>query len=246
MKKYLLIGLFTLVCNSFAYAQNTTDTAKNQQTAEQKEEEYRLHNDWANLSYYRDDNKKLGPNKNNRVLFMGDSITELWAEVDSSFFLANKNYVNRGISGQTTPQMLLRFRQDVLNLQPRVVVILGGTNDIAGNTGSATIEEIFGNLVSMMQLAQASHIKVIIASVLPVYDYWWKPGVKPAKKVIALNKKLRHYATIHHLVYVDYYAKMKDSHGGLSAGLTQDGVHPNKAGYKIMERLIEGLIKDKS
>lgn len=230
------------------YGQNVTDSAQIKAAAEEeKAEEYRLHNDWANLEYYQNDNKKITSNKKDRVLLIGDSITELWAETDPSFFSSNKNYIDRGISGQTTPQILLRFRQDAIELKPKVVVILAGTNDIAGNTGPATIDQIFGNLVSMMQLAKANHIKVVICSVLPVYEYPWATDIKPVGKIIALNRKLKAYAVRHQIAYLDYYSQMRDNRCGFKKILTKDGVHPNLAGYKIMEGLIKKrIIKFKS
>lgn len=245
--KNIIGAIVVMMCfNLSVHGQNVADSAQTKAaTDEEKAEEYRLHNDWASLEYYRDDNKNLGKNKKNRVLFMGDSITELWAETDPSFFTSNKNYIDRGISGQTTPQMLLRFRQDVIALKPKTVVILGGTNDIAGNTGPATIDQIFGNLVSMMQLAKANHINVVICSVLPVYQYPWATDIKPVDKIIALNSKLKKYATSHHIAYLNYYSAMKDKRYGFENSLTRDGVHPNLSGYKVMENLIQKYITNK-
>ncbi|WP_221452649.1 SGNH/GDSL hydrolase family protein [Mucilaginibacter sp. FT3.2] len=228
-----------------AYGQGLTDTSKMKVTTvsvEEKEEDNKLHNDWANLKYYQDDNKKLGAGKKDLVLLIGDSITELWADTDPSFFKVNMNYIDRGISGQTTPQLLLRFRQDVINLKPKIVIILGGTNDIAGNTGPATIDEIFGNLVSMIELAKANHIKPVICSILPAIDYPWKRGLEPSGKIAHLNHKLKVYAAAHQITYLDYYNAMKDSEGGLKKNLTKDGVHPNITGYKIMEPLLQSAI----
>ncbi len=207
--------------------------------------EDRLHNDWADLSRYAEENKQLQPAPAgvNRVVFMGNSITEGWKNTDSAFF-ANHSYVDRGISGQTTPQMLLRFRQDVIALKPAVVVILAGTNDIAGNTGVTTIPTIFGNIVSMAQLAKTANIKVVISSVLPVYDYPWKPGLEPAEKIVTLNKMLKEYAEKNNIVYLDYFTPMADSRKGLKAELGTDGVHPNLAGYKVMEPLVEKAIAE--
>ncbi len=143
--------------------------------------------------------------------------------------------MNRGISGQTTPQMLVRFRQDVIDLHPSVVVILGGVNDLAENTGPMTVDAIFGNIVSMAELARANGITVVLSSVLPASDFRWRHGLDPAPKIVALNARLAAYATAHQLVYVDYHAAMDDGHGGLKAELTEDGVHPNLAGYRVME-----------
>jgi len=210
-----------------------------------KAEEERLKTDWAFLNRYADENKKLPAPKprEQRVVFMGNSITEGWLRTDSAFF-AGKPFVNRGISGQTTPQMLLRFRQDVIDLKPTVVVILAGTNDIAGNTGPSTLDQILNNISSMADLAKTHNIKVILSSVLPAYDYPWKPGLQPAVKIIAINKKIKEYANKNGFVYLDYFSAMSDERHGLKAGLGDDGVHPNLAGYKIMEPLVEKAIAE--
>lgn len=172
-----------------------------------------------------------------RIVFMGNSITDSWQKFDSIFF-SNKAYVNRGISGQTTPQMLLRFREDVIDLKPAVVVILAGINDIAENTGPTTLENIFGNIASMAELAKMHHIKVVLSSVLPSFDFPWRPGMEPAEKIAALNAILKSYAAKNNIVYVDYYSAMVDERKGLNKKLTYDGVHPNLAGYKVMEPLV--------
>ena len=199
--------------------------------------------DWANTARFKKENDKLASpsTSENRVVFMGNSITEGWLKLRPIFF-ANKPYINRGISGQTTPQMLVRFRQDVINLKPKVVVILGGTNDIAGNTGPSTLEMIKDNIVSMAKLAKANGIKIIISSILPVYDYPWKPGLNPAENIFALNAMLKDYADNNNIIYVDYYSAMVDERKGLKAELGEDGVHPNEAGYIIMEPLLEKAI----
>ena len=196
--------------------------------------------DWANLKRFEKENTELETPKPNehRIVFMGNSITEGWKTIRPDFF-ANKLYVNRGIGGQTTPQMLLRFRQDVINLSPTVVVILAGINDIAGNTGPSTIEMIENNIVSMAELAKANNIKVILCSVLPAYDFPWRPGLEPAEKVIKLNALLKAYAKKHRLGYVDYFSAMVNKSNGLKEELGSDGIHPNAAGYKIMEPIIE-------
>ena len=172
---------------------------------------------------------------------MGNSITEFWAYIDSSFF-ANKSFINRGISGQTTPQMLLRFRQDVINLKPAVVVILAGINDIAENSGPIALEDVFGNIVSMAQLAKENNIKVILSSVLPAFDFPWHPGLQPAEKVVRLNNMIKLYCQENNIVYVDYYSNMVDERKGLDRKYTDDGVHPTLAGYKIMEPLTDDAI----
>lgn len=173
---------------------------------------------------------------------MGNSITEGWIKTHPDFFSKN-SYINRGISGQTTPQMLVRFRPDVINLKPEIVVILAGTNDIAGNTDPLTLEMIMDNLVSMAELAKANNIKVVLSSVLPVFDYPWKPGLEPAMKIVRLNEMIKKYANDNGLVYLDYFNSMADDRNGLKKELGDDGVHPNDAGYKIMEPLVETAIK---
>lgn len=202
--------------------------------------DHQLLMDFANLARYRAANLQLGPATAGRVVFMGDSITEGW-KLDGSF--PGKPYINRGISGQTTSQILLRFRQDVIDLHPRVVIILAGTNDIAGNTGPATLTQIEGNLESMAQLASANHIKVVLCSVLPAVHYFWHPQLpNPAGRIAALNGWLRAYAARDHYIYVDYYDAMKDASGGMKHGLSKDGVHPLPAGYAIMAPLAQAGI----
>ena len=199
--------------------------------------------DWPDLNRYRDDNAKLGSPATNesRIVFMGNSITEGWSNFHPEFF-SGKPYVNRGISGQTTPQMLIRFRADVIDLQPKAVVILAGTNDIAGNTGPATIKMIADNIISMAELAQANNILVIISSVLPVYDYPWKPGLEPVPKIRKLNDIIKNYANKHEHTYLNYYAAMVDEQKGLKEEYTYDGVHPNKEGYRVMADLANQAI----
>lgn len=202
--------------------------------------EDQLHNDWADLRKYRDSNSALPAPKpgEDRVVFMGNSITEGWKRYWSDEF-GGKPYINRGISGQTTPQMLVRFRQDVIDLKPKVVVILAGTNDIAGNTGPSTLEMIEDNLADMTEIANANGIRVVLCSVLPVYDYPWRPGLQPAEKILSLNSWLHHYADSTGNVYVDYHSATRDDRNGMRADLASDGVHPNETGYKIMAPLVE-------
>jgi lysophospholipase L1-like esterase len=197
--------------------------------------------DFPWLARFREANARLGPPApgENRVVFMGDSITEGW-HLDESF--PGKPYVNRGISGQTTPQMVLRFRQDVIALQPRVVLILAGTNDIAGNTGPETPEQIEDNIASMADLATTNHIKVVLCSILPAFDYPWQPGLTPAPKIDTLNAWIKDYAASKGYGYVDYHTAMKDGRDGLPPNLSKDGVHPLPAGYTLMAPLAQAGI----
>jgi CubicO group peptidase (beta-lactamase class C family)/lysophospholipase L1-like esterase len=201
--------------------------------------------DWAGLQRFREADMKLSApaRAENRVVFFGNSITEAWAPYFASMF-PGKPYVGRGISGQTTPQMLVRFRQDVIDLQPKVVVILAGTNDIAGNTGPSTLEMIEDNLKSMTELAQRSGIRVVLSSVLPVYDYPWRPGLEPAPKIMALNDWMKRYAHSVGAVYLDYWTALADERHGMRAGYSRDGVHPNEAGYRVMAPLAERAIAE--
>lgn len=201
--------------------------------------------DWAKLARYRDANALLGAPKpdEQRVVLFGDSITEIWAESFDTMF-PGRPYVGRGIGGQTTPQMLVRFRQDVVALKPAVVVILAGTNDIAGNTGPSTLEMIEDNLASMTEVAKANGIRVVLSSVLPVFDYPWKRGLEPAAKIVALNTWMKSYAASHGAVYLDYHSAMADERQGLSPAMAADGVHPTEAGYRVMVPLVEKAIAE--
>ena len=214
-----------------------------EQARRQRAADSTLRNDWANLARYSADNAALGPPREGeqRVVFYGNSITDGWARHFPVMF-PGKAYVGRGIGGQTTPQMLVRFRQDVVALRPKAVVILAGTNDIAGNTGPSSLEMIEDNLASMTEIARANGIRVVLSSVLPVYDYPWKPGLTPAPKIIALNEWMKRYAASVGETYLDYHSAMKDERNGLPASLAADGVHPNEAGYRIMARLAEEAI----
>lgn len=200
--------------------------------------------DWPNLGRYRDANAQAQPpaRGEKRVVFMGDSITEGWGGKYGKFF-SGKPYLNRGISGQTTPQILIRFRPDVIALHPKVVVILAGTNDLAGNTGPTTLEAIEDNLISMAELAKVNGIRVVLASLLPVSDYL-RPQTerRPPQKIVALNQWIKDYAAKNGFVYLDYYAAMLDDKKMLKQGLTYDGLHPNDAGYEIMAPLAQEAI----
>jgi len=209
-------------------------------------------NEWPNLSRYRDANAKvLPPTKDeNRVVFMGDSITDMWDDPGYGGFFPGKPYINRGISGQTTPQMLIRFRPDVIALKPKAVVILAGTNDIAGNTGPMTLEDIEGNLESMVELARVHDIQVVLASLLPVSDYEktedGRPIIqiqrRPPEKILALNQWIKYYATENDCVFLDYYSAMVDDRGFLKDELSDDGLHANAKGYAVMGPLAEEAI----
>ena len=205
----------------------------------------KLKTDWPDLNRFKEENAKLSAPVagENRVVFMGNSITIGWIEWDPGFF-KDKPYVDRGISGQTTPQMLVRFRQDVVDLKPAVVVILAGINDIAENTGPSTLEMIEGNLSSMCEIAKANNIKVVLSSVLPANIFPWRRTINPAEKVFDLNKWIKEYAAQNNLVYLDYYTTMVDEEMGLKKELTYDGVHPNLEGYKVMEPMAEKAIQE--
>jgi lysophospholipase L1-like esterase len=249
----LIAPAFTLLTLALpARAQQTTAPATQpaQPSAEEiakrrAAQDEKLRTDWADLNRYREANAKLPPpvKNENRVVFMGNSITEGWARYFPTMF-PGKPYIGRGISGQTTPQMLVRFQQDVVALKPKVVVILAGTNDIAGNTGPSTPEMIQDNIASMAEIAQASGIRVVLSSILPVYDYPWKPGLEPAPKIIAINNWMKQWARDHHAVYLDYHSAMSDERGGMRSGLASDGVHPTEAGYRVMAPLAEKAIRE--
>jgi lysophospholipase L1-like esterase len=204
--------------------------------------EEQIKTDWPWLARFKQDNLKLGAPAvgEDRVVFMGDSITQGW-HLDISF--PGKPYINRGISGHTTPQMVLRFHQDVVDLKPKAVIILAGINDIAENTGPMTLEETEANLAAMAEIATANHIPVILCSVLPAFDFPWHPGLTPAAKVIALNEWIKAYAAANGHIYLDYYSPMKDDRGGLPPTLSKDGVHPLPAGYAVMAPLAESAIE---
>jgi len=217
------------------------DIAKMRATLERDQ---RILLDWANLARYRDDNAKVAPPAagEERVVFMGDSITDGWGRRYGKFF-PGKPYINRGISGQTTPQMLIRFRPDAIALKPKAVVILAGTNDIAANTGPESLEDIENNLMSMADLATANGIRVVLSSVMPVCDYI-RPQTdrRPPAKIVALNGWMKDYAAKNGFVYLDYYSAMLDENGMLKRDLTYDGLHPNDAGYAVMGPLAQQAI----
>jgi lysophospholipase L1-like esterase len=270
MEKLFLAGVVLLFSSTFCMAQQPTPapapaTAMQEPTAAavdckdlpqisaDLESANKRLQDWANLGRYREFNTQLAPpaKGEDRVVFMGDSITDGWSNPQFGGFFPGKPYVNRGISGQTTPQMLLRFRPDVIALQPSVVVILAGTNDIAGNTGPMTLEEIEANLASMAELAKAHGIRVVLSSVMPVSDVLprAKGGVllqttkRPPEKIMTLNQWIKKYAGENGYIYLDYYSATLDSKGALKTELTYDGLHPNAQGYAAMAPLAEKAIQ---
>lgn len=259
MKK--LIALVALICVSCfaktAHAQSVPagtplqGTAQDGYASARSLELYReghasmLMNDYGQLARYHDDDVKLGARAQGerRVIFFGDSITDIW-KLDESF--PGKHYINRGIGGQTTPQMLVRFRQDVIDLHPAVVVVLAGTNDIAGNTGEETLEQIEGDYASFAELAKANGIRLIFSSVMPVNNYnqraLWFFLQRSPEKILALNEWLKKFCAGHDLLYVDYFSAMVDARGMLKAELTSDGLHPNAAGFAVMAPLAQAAI----
>ena len=257
MNRFLIIVCLLVACAAIAAAQPATPTPNPvdpcaEITARATRAETKL-KDWPALVRYREDNAKVtAPVKSeDRVVFMGDSITDSWDDTKRySGFFPGKPYINRGISGQTTPQMLIRFRPDVIALQPKVVVILAGTNDIAGNTGPVTLPAIEDNLTSMFDLAHANGIRVVFSSVLPISDYEKnKDGQqiirskqRPPEQIIALNAWMKKYAAMHGGVYLDYFSAMVDDKGFLKEELSEDGLHPNQKGYDVMAPLAEQAI----
>ena len=199
--------------------------------------------DWANLNKYKNKNALLIPSvsEEKRIVFFGDSIILGW-EINDPEFFTNKKYINRGINGQTTSQMVIRFRQDVVELKPDMAIVLAGTNDIAENTGPTTLETILENLISMCELAKENNIEVILCSILPAFDYPWRKEMQPAEKIEALNTMILQYATANDIAYVNYYSAMADEQKGLKSIYSNDGVHPNKDGYLIMKSIIESTI----
>lgn len=191
--------------------------------------------DWANFSRYDKSNSEVVERP--VAVFMGDSITDGWAASDPDFFTEN-NFLGRGISGQTTSHMLIRFRRDVVDHAPKYVLILAGTNDIAKNNGDISLENILGNIISMCEIAKANKIKPVICSVLPADRYGWRPGIKPAKDIVRLNEMLKEYAGNEKIMYIDYYSVLADENGALPAEHAADGVHPNLSCYKIMEQIV--------
>lgn len=233
MKKILLIPVLAFYVSTLYAQQNGTDTLK--------KEDFK--DDWAALSHYKAENKQLGDPKpgEKRVIFLGSSIFEFWKAKVPDFF-KDRPYFDRGIAGQISPQLLIRFRQDVIDLKPKAVIILAGSNDIAANTGHVNNETIMDNIRSMAELAKLHGIKVILCEYLPVFEYPWRKGIKPADKIISLNKEIKAYAGANNFILLDYFSPLVDEHNGQKAELTTDGVHPNVSGYKIMATVTEAAI----
>ena len=247
--RMILVGLLA-TANVAGHTQSATpavpvQTAQQVDTAKQIASMQTKLDDWAQLGRYRSANADLPApaTDEKRVVFYGDSITDAWARTPSGFF-PGKNYVGRGISGQTTPQMLVRFQQDVVHLKPAVVVILAGTNDIAGNTGPSSPEMIEDNFASMVAIAKANGIRMVISSILPAAHYPWKPEAQPAEPIRAMNTRLKALAAREGLVYLDYYTAMTNAQGGLDPELATDGVHPTAKGYVVMSPLAEKAIAE--
>jgi lysophospholipase L1-like esterase len=196
--------------------------------------------DWAQFYRYEGKNDSLTTRPD--VVFMGNSITDCWADTVPAFF-ADNNFVGRGISGQVSSQMLVRFQEDVINLHPKVVVICCGTNDIAQNNGPITLEHILHNIKSMCQLARANKIKPVVCSTLPAKGFKWRPDMKPANDIIRLNEMIKAYAQENKIPYVDYHSALKDEENGLPRKYSKDGVHPNAQGYAVMESVIMPVLK---
>lgn len=203
-----------------------------------------MQNDWAYLEKYAIENQQILklPNNGNRIVFIGDSITEFWQRYDSAFFTQNK-YINRGISSQTTSQIQERFQNDVIDLEPKYVIILAGINDIAENNGPISIEEIMNNIVSMVEKALKNNIEVVLCSILPAIDFYWNPKIKPIEKIKQLNVLIEAYCLIEKIKFVDYYTPMVDENFGLDKKFTDDGVHPNLNGYLKMKTILESYLK---
>ncbi|WP_460618977.1 GDSL-type esterase/lipase family protein [Hymenobacter ruber] len=250
MKSASLLLLAALLTSTAAHAQQLTDASsaaakKAADDAYHERQEYLLHNDWPNLEKYAAANQRLpAPQPGRpRVVIIGNSITEGWVKEDSAFFRGKTyEYVGRGISGQATGQTVVRFRADVIDLHPAVVVILVGTNDVAENNGLYNPQTTMNNVMTMTELAQAHGIRVVLGAVAPSTDFWWRKGLNPAPKILALNKQIKAYADQHHLVYYDMHTALKDEQNGLKKAYGEDGVHPNLTGYRVMEPLLNQAV----
>ena len=242
----LLLGAILLAVP--AHAQQPADAAAAKKAADEayhQRQEYLLHNDWPNLQQYAAANQRLpAPQPGRpRVVIIGNSITEGWVKEDPGFFRDKTyEYVGRGISGQTTGQSLVRFRADVLDLHPAVVVLLVGTHDVAKNSGPYNPQTTLNNRMTMCELARAHGIRVVLGAVAPSTDFWWRKGLNPAPKIIALNERINAYATQQHFVYYNLHTALKDDQNGLKKAYGEDGVHPNLAGYRVMEPLLNQAV----
>lgn len=237
LNKSIAIFLFMSLC-ILVSCENPVEES-NSDTEKQLEQIKKMNLDWPNLKKYSRSNRDIKNDSDipSEVVLMGNSITEAWPDFSPEFFDEHP-FVCRGISGQTTPQMLIRFKPDVVNLKPKIVVILAGTNDLAENTGPASNEMIQDNISSMAEIAKANGIHVILSSIIPVFDYPWKPGMEPADRIIAINQWMKEYASKNEMIYLDYHSAMVDERKGLKKELSPDEVHPNKKGYQIMEGLL--------
>ncbi len=252
MARLFASSMVLIICAAFALAQSPPQDADCAEVRVQAARMERKFKDWPALARYSNDNAKFGPaaRDEKRVVFIGDSITDWWVKPESGGFFPGKPYVNRGISGQTTQQMLVRFRPDVIALKPKLVVILAGTNDLAGLTGPTSLQAIENNLTSMVELARVNRIRVVLASLLPVSDYGTEKDGKPAirtpsrppEQIKALNGWMKTYAAKNGLTYLDYHSAMVDENGFLKAELSSDGLHPNDRGYAVMAPLAERAI----
>ena len=248
LKRAVLTALLSLMREGDVLAQTPASIwvrpSSEQMAAAQQATEARERLDWPYLARYRAENAALPPPDPQipRVVFLGDSITEVWKGADPAFF-AKPGYVNRGVGGQTTPQMLVRFRADVIDLKPRLVHIMAGTNDIAGNTGPEDQAQIENNLMTMVELARAHHIRVVLGSVPPASEIFWRAGQDPIPRIAALNAWIKAYAAREGVVYADYYAVLTDGAGGMRPAYSRDGVHPTPAGYAVMEAVTEAALQ---
>lgn len=242
------LGLALLAAPTARAQQQPTDAAAAKKAADEayrQRQDYLLRNDWPNLQKYAAANQRLPAPRAGRprVVIIGNSITEGWVKEDSAFFRGNTyEYVGRGISGQATGQTVLRFRPDVIDLHPAVVVLLVGTNDVAENNGPYNPQTTLNNIMSMCELARAHGIRVVLGAVAPSTDFWWRKGLQPAPKILALNARIKAYAAQQHFVYFDMHTALKDEQNGLKKAYGEDGVHPNLAGYKVMEPLLNQAV----
>ena len=243
----LLLGA-SLLASTVAHAQQPADPATAKKAADDayhQRQEYLLHNDWPNLQKYAAANQRLPAPRPGRprVVLIGNSITEGWVKQDSAFFQGKTyEYVGRGIGGQASGQTVLRFRADVIDLHPAVVVILAGTNDVAENNGPYNPHNTLNNLMTMSELARAHGIRVVLAAVAPSLDFWWRKGLNPAPKIVALNELIKAYAAQQHFAYYDMHTALKDDQNGLKKAYGEDGVHPNLAGYRVMEPVLNQAV----